>query len=54
MAEGGIKATCEMCSLPLSDDNTCSCEPTKCAKCCTCPADCVCGCKDKAAKMEEK
>ncbi len=53
MAEEGIKETCEMCGLPLNDDNRCSCNPTKCVHCCTCKPDCTCGCKDKAAKIEE-
>lgn len=43
---------CE-CGMPLTDENRCSCEPTKCAKCCSCGPDCTCGCKQKSEKKEE-
>ena len=51
--EEGIKRTCAMCSVDLTDENACSCDPTKCVKCCTCAPDCTCGCKTKATKQEE-
>jgi len=44
---------CDSCDTPLTEENKCSCEPSKCKGCCTCPEDCDCGCK-KADGGEEK
>jgi len=33
------------CGMPLTSETTCSCDPTKCCKCCECDTDCSCGCK---------
>ena len=38
------------CGMPLNNDMECSCEPGICIHCCKCPADCECGCKEKATK----
>ena len=36
---------CDSCDTALTEENKCSCEPSKCKECCTCPDDCDCGCK---------
>ena len=46
---------CDSCDAALTEENKCSCEPSKCKECCTCPDDCDCGCKKDGAgeKTEE-
>ncbi|MCX6806574.1 MAG: hypothetical protein NT135_00405 [Candidatus Berkelbacteria bacterium] len=39
---------CEVCGVPIDDNNRCSCHPNLCAQHCTCDEDCTCGCKQKA------
>lgn len=45
--------TCE-CGMPLTEETECKCDPNVCIHCCTCPDDCECGCKEKAAKEKEE
>jgi len=49
-----VEQTCANCSEKLTEDNTCMCDPTICAKCCKCPDDCDCGCREKVITGEEK
>lgn len=37
---------CE-CGMILDESTRCQCEPDKCFYCCTCPKECVCGCRKK-------
>lgn len=48
-----VEETCASCSELLTEKNKCMCDPTVCFKCCKCPDDCTCGCRDKAAGPEE-
>ncbi|MDD5590222.1 MAG: hypothetical protein PHQ47_03575 [Candidatus Portnoybacteria bacterium] len=38
------------CGTPLNAETACSCDPGACIHCCKCPADCQCGCQQKAQK----
>ncbi|MFA5076653.1 MAG: hypothetical protein WC480_04550 [Patescibacteria group bacterium] len=39
---------CVKCGMPIDDESKCTCHPDHCYHCCDCPADCDCGCKNKA------
>lgn len=46
---------CKKCQMPLENEqDACSCNPALCYHCCACPDGCVCGCKDRMKKSEEK
>jgi len=47
---------CDSCDTALTEENKCSCQPTKCKECCTCEPGCECGCKsgEKEEVAEEK
>ena len=43
---------CDSCDTALTEENKCSCQPTKCKGCCTCEPGCECGCKGGEKKEE--
>jgi len=46
---------CRECGMPLeNEEDCCSCEPALCFHCCKCAGDCVCGCKNRLKKSDEK
>lgn len=48
--------TCVKCGMPTDDDSKCSCNPSLCFHCCSCPPDCACGCSnmiDDTAEEED-
>ncbi|MFA6375845.1 MAG: hypothetical protein WCX69_00385 [Candidatus Paceibacterota bacterium] len=46
---------CRECGMPLENqEDCCSCEPTLCFHCCKCADGCVCGCKNRLKKSDEK
>lgn len=46
--KGDIMAEkCVACGMSIDEKTKCSCEPTKCYHCCSCPPDCPCACKKK-------
>jgi len=46
---------CRECGMSLEiTEDCCSCDTTLCYHCCKCADDCVCGCKNRIRKSEEK
>ena len=46
---------CRTCGMPLENpEDCCSCDKTLCFHCCACGDDCVCGCKNRMKKSDEK
>jgi hypothetical protein len=44
------------CGMPLNEKTECTCDPSVCIYCCSCPPECTCGCQQKKeadAKQEE-
>jgi len=44
------------CGMPLNEKTECTCDPSVCIYCCSCPPECTCGCQQKReaeAKQEE-
>jgi len=46
--------TCVKCGMPVDDDSKCSCDPSLCAHCCACPADCACGCSNTISDLPDE
>ena len=45
-----MEEKCAKCGAALEEGNKCTCDPTLCCKCCACPPDCTCGCKQKGGE----